>query len=275
MIVVQLSDLHVRPHGKACYRVVETNVLVERAFRAVSRLRVAADAIILTGDLTDCGLAKEYAELKALIDRWLPGKTHVVPGNHDRRDNLVAALGAPLAQTGFIDYAIDLSPIRIMMLDSLVPGAAHGELRRAQLDWLEATLAAAPDAPTMIALHHPPFATGIGHMDAIALRAPEAFAGVVARHRQVERVICGHVHRQVTARVAQATATIAPSIEVAVAFDLEPGGPSVFVKEPPQFVVRRWTAEIGGVSHNLFVEDFEAPHPFVMDPDYPGATGQG
>lgn len=272
MIVVQLSDLHVRPKGRPCNRVIETNVLTERAFRAVSRLPFAPDAVLLTGDLTDCGLQDEYAELKSLIDRYLPaGRTHVIPGNHDRREMLVAALGAPLATTGFVDYIVDLGDISIVMLDSVAPGAAHGELRHEQLDWLHATLDARRRTPTLIALHHPPFLTGIGHMDAIALKAPEGLAAVVARHPQVQRVVCGHLHRQITARLAHATASSAPSVGVSVAFDLRPGGPSAFVKEPPAFAVHRWTTESGFVTHNVFVEDYEGPYPFVMEAEYPGA----
>ena len=273
MIIVQLSDLHVRPKGRPCNRVIETNMLVERAFCAVSRLRVAPDAVLLTGDLTDCGLAEEYAELKLMMDRYLPaGKTHVIPGNHDRRENLIAALGAPLSPTGRIDYVVDLGDVRVVMLDSVVSGSAHGELRPEQLDWLDSTLYSERKTPTMIALHHPPFPTGIGHMDEIALKAPEGLAAVVVRHPQVQRVVCGHVHRQITARLAQAIATSAPSVGVAVAFDLEPGGPSAFAKEPPAYSVHRWTAQSGFVTHNVFVEDFDGPYPFVMEADYPGSA---
>jgi len=272
MIVVQLSDLHVRPKGRPCNRVIETNALTERAFRAVSRLPFAPDAVLLTGDLADCGLPEEYAELKSLIDRYLPaGKTHAIPGNHDRRDNLIAALGAPLAPTGFVDYIVELADIRVVMLDSVAPGSAHGELRHEQLDWLDASLNAARKTPTMIALHHPPFLTGIGHMDAIALKVPEGLAAVVGRHPQVQRVVCGHLHRQITARLAQATATSAPSVGVAVALDLQPGGPSAFVKEPPAFSVHRWTGPSGFVTHNVFVDDYDGPYPFIMEPEYPGS----
>jgi len=272
MIVVQLSDLHVRPKGRPCSRVIETNALTERALRAVSRLRDAPDAVILTGDLADCGLPEEYAELKSLMDRYLPaGRTHVIPGNHDRRENLVAAFGAPLGPNGFVDFVVDLGEIRIVMLDSVAPGAAHGELRHEQLDWLDATLDAGRKTPTMIALHHPPFSCGIDHMDAIALKAPEGLAAVVARHPHVQRVVCGHLHRQITARLAQATATSAPSVGVAVVFDLQPGGPSAFVKEPPAFAVHRWTRQSGFVTHNVFVDDYDGPYPFLMEPEYPGA----
>lgn len=271
VVVVQLSDLHVRPKGRAYNRIVETNALVERAFRAVARLAPRPDAVVITGDLTECGLPEEYETLRALLGRWLPEGVHVVPGNHDRRDDLVSAFGLAPAPTGFVDRVVDLGPIRLVLLDTLVPGAGHGALRAEQLDWLDAALASR-DAPTMVAMHHPPFLCGIGHMDAITLRAPGAFAATLERHPHVERVVCGHVHRQVVARVGRATASIAPAVGVAVTFDLAPDAPSTFVMEPPAFVVHRWTAESGFVSHTVPVEDFDGPYPFVNDPDYPGAS---
>ena len=272
MMIVQLSDLHVRPYGKACNRVNESNMHTERAFRAVTRLHSKPDAIIITGDLTDCGLVEEYAELKKLLAHYFETKVFVIPGNHDRRENFIATLQPPVAPTGFIDYAVDLGTIRLVMLDTLLPGQSAGLLRPEQLQWLDATLAQAPATPTMIAMHHPPFLASIMHMDRITLRNAGAFKEVVARHGQVERIICGHYHRQITARVGHAVASIAPSTGVQVAFDLHPQAASAFVREPGQYVVHLWGAETGFISHTVYVEDFEGPYPFVLDPDYPGQS---
>jgi 3',5'-cyclic AMP phosphodiesterase CpdA len=98
------------------------------------------------------------------------------------------------------------------MLDTIVPGAGHGVLTPGQLDWLDRTLAAEPGKRTLIGMHHPPFTCGITHMDKIALHDPAGFRAVIARHPQVERIICGHHHRPIVARVAQAIASISPSV---------------------------------------------------------------
>lgn len=263
MLIVQLSDLHVRPRGLPGNRVIETNALTERALRAVARLTPRPDVVIVTGDLVDVGSPAEYAVLKALLDRYLPGGAHVIPGNHDTRAALIDALAPPVAPTGFIDYAVELGAIRLVMLDTLVEGHGWGELRPEQIAWLDETLAGAPQTPTMVALHHPPFATGIEHMDAIALREPQALASVLGRHAQVERIVCGHCHRNIVAQLGPATVTVAPSVGVSVALDLSPGGPSAFVKEPPQFAIHRWTSETGFVTHAAYIEDFEGPYPFL------------
>ncbi len=268
MQIVQITDLHVRPRGVAAYRVCETNMLTERALRAVARL--APDAVIITGDLTDCGLPEEYELLGEMLQRLLPMPVYTIPGNHDRREVMLEHLPGTRQTDGFIQYAIEDWPVRLVMLDTVVPGAGHGTLSDGRLDWLDRILAERPDASTMIAMHHPPFVTGIAHMDEINLRDAAAFTDVVARHRQVERIVCGHVHRPVVTRVAHAIASIAPSVAHQVEFDLRPGAPSAFVMEPPAFQIHAWSADTGIVSHTVMVEAYAGPFPFIADPAYPG-----
>ena len=269
MLIAQLTDLHVRPLGVPAYRVAETNMLTERALRALAALRLAPDAVVVTGDLTDCGLPAEYALLAGMLAR-VPMPVYSIPGNHDRREAMIAHLQGTRHADGFVQYVVDDLPVRLVMLDTVVPGAGHGELCARRLEWLDAALAAAPGQPTMVCMHHPPFACGIGHMDAIALRHPSRFAAIIARHRQVERILCGHHHRPVVARVAHAVASICPSVAHQVELDLQPGAAGAFVLEPPAYQLHRWTAETGIVSHTALVESYPGPFPFLEDPDYPG-----
>ena len=268
--IVQLTDLHVRPLGMAAYRVCESTMMTERALKVASRLQ--PDAVIITGDLTDCGLAAEYSLLAGLLRRHLRAPVHVIPGNHDRREVLLQQMAGVPSAGGFVQYAVDLGPMRIVMLDTVVPGAGHGSVDGGRLEWLDQTLAAAPGTPTMIAMHHPPFLCGLAHMDRINLRDGPAFAAVIARHPQVQRIVCGHHHRPVTAQVAHAVATIIPSVAHQVELDLDPDAPPAFVLEPPGFAVHLWDAANGFVSHNLMVENYPGPFPFLLEPDYPGQT---
>ena len=271
LTICQLTDLHVRPVGVPAYRVAETNMLTERALRRVAALRPAPDVVIITGDLTDCGLVREYELLAEMLRRNLSMPVYVVPGNHDRREVLLASLpGTRSMEGGFVQYAVDLSPARIVMLDTVVPGAGHGELCQQRLDWLDRTLAEKPEAPTLIGMHHPPFRCGIAHMDSIALREPGRFADIVARHPHVQRIVCGHHHRPVVAHLAQAIVSIAPSVAHQVEFDLSPDAPAAFVMEPSAFELHLWEADTGFVSHTALVEAFPGPYPFLSDPDYPG-----
>lgn len=268
--IVQLTDLHIRPEGIAAYRVCESTMLTERAFRAVARFK--PDAIIITGDLTDCGLVSEYLLLDGMIRRYLNAPVYVVPGNHDRRGNLLETLGSVPSEDGFVHYAVDAGPVRLVMLDTIVPGAGHGMMDGGRLEWLDRTLAAAPDRPTMIGMHHPPFICGIAHMDRINLLDHQPFAAVIAKHPQVKRIVCGHHHRPVVTQVAHAIGSISPSVAHQVELDLDPAAPSAFVLEPPAFQVHTWSDAGGFVSHTAVVETFPGPFPFTLDPEYPGYT---
>jgi len=216
MLIAQLTDLHVCAVGQSCNRVSETNMFAVRAFRSVAAMKPAPDVVLITGDLTESGMPAEYANLTSLLRQHLDMPIYVIPGNHDRRDNFrrdLAFLRGVTADPEFVQYAVEDYPVRLIMLDTVVFGSAHGELRDSQLAWLDLTLAAAPDKPTMIGMHHPPFGCGIAHMDKIALREPEAFAAIVARHSQVKRIVCGHHHRPIFAQLGQAIVSIAPSAE--------------------------------------------------------------
>lgn len=273
MLICQLTDLHVRPVGKSANRVIETNMFAERAFRVVARLSPRPDVVVITGDLTECGLDEEYANLTALLRKFLPLPTFVIPGNHDRRGNFregLRHLPGVVSDPHYVQYAVEDYPVRLVMLDTLVPGAGHGELRGEQLEFLDRTLSAVPEKPTLIGMHHPPFACGIAHMDRINLHNTPAFAAIIARHRQVERIICGHHHRAIVAQVAHTIASISPSVAHQVQMTLDPHDPGAFLFEPPAFQLHRWTADTGIVSHTVYVEDFPGPFPFLTDPDYPG-----
>jgi 3',5'-cyclic AMP phosphodiesterase CpdA len=273
MLICQLTDLHVCAAGMSCNRVSETNMFAARAFQAVAALRPTPDVVVITGDLTESGMPAEYANLAAMIRHYLPVPTFVIPGNHDRRDNFRAALAhlpSVTADPEFVQFSVDGFDVRLVMLDTVVFGSAHGELRPSQLDWLDRTLAAAPDKPTMIGMHHPPFACGMAGMDAIALRDPGAFAAVVARHRQVKRIICGHHHRPIFAEVGGTIASVAPSVAHQVVLDFDPAAPGMLNFEPPAFHLHRWTPADGIVTHTVYVEDYPGPYPFIAAPDYPG-----
>jgi len=164
-----------------------------------------------------------------------------------------------------VQYCVDDLPVRLVMLDTLVPGAPHGELCARRLAWLDAALAAAPERPTIVAMHHPPFLCGIAHMDRIILRDSAAFVAVIAKHRQVQRILCGHHHRPVTAPVAHAIASIAPSVAHQVELDLFSESTGLWNLEPAAFQLHVWLEGMM-VSHTAYVERFPGPFPFFADP---------
>ena len=263
-LVGQISDLHIKLPGKLSYRVVDCAAMLARGIQEILRLPQRPDIIVITGDLVDFGRVEEYEHLRRLLAP-LAMPYYLIPGNHDERGALRAAFPdhAYLRQwEPYIQYAIDEWPVRIVAIDTVIPGEGGGRLDPPRLEWLDRSLSAAPDQPTLVIMHHPPFPTLIGHMDRIGLEGSESLAKVIARHPQVERVLCGHLHRPIQYRFAGTIASTCPSPAHQVALDLAPDAPSRFRMEPPGFQLHAWKKGMGVVSHTAFIGDFAGPYPF-------------
>ncbi|MDE2395213.1 MAG: phosphodiesterase [Burkholderiales bacterium] len=262
--LVQLSDPHIKAPGEIAYGRVDTAAYLREAVAAVGRLRQPPRAVVVTGDLADFGRAAEYEQLRSLLEP-LACTVYLMPGNHDDREALRQAFPEHAYLQGgghWIQYAVDLGGARLVAADTVVSGQPHGELCAERLQQIDELLAREPRTPTLLALHHPPFETLIGHMDEIGLRGAEALAEVVRRHPQVERVICGHLHRSIQARWAGTIALTAPSTAHQVALDLTPDADSAFMMEPPGFLVHAWGGGAPLVSHLMPVGSFDGPYPF-------------
>jgi 3',5'-cyclic AMP phosphodiesterase CpdA len=245
-LLVQLSDTHVVAPGLQLLGQVDTPALLRQAVRSVQRLQPAPSAVIVTGDLVDRGSAAEYHHLREILAP-LTCPVWLMPGNHDATPELRLAFPEHhylQPMTGrdelspFVLYAQALDGWRVVALDTVVQGASHGALCAARLRWLDELLAQSPDVPTVIAMHHPPFRTGIEHMDEMGLReGADELEAVIRRHRQVQRVICGHLHRSIVRGFAGTVAMTVPSTAHQITMDLRKGGPAAYLMEPPGFGV--------------------------------------
>lgn len=275
MLIAQITDLHIRPRGQPAYRVAETNMLVERAIDALMGLRHRPDVVLVTGDMTDCGLAEEYRQLRQMLKR-LTVPTYMVPGNHDRRELFRQAFpDHPFMEgdQGFLQFVVEEHPVRLIGLDTVVPGASEGGLCETRLAFLEDALDRDADRPTIIFMHHPPFDCGYRHMDRIRLmEGADRFKSIVSGRGNVERVLCGHHHRPIHTRFAGTIASVAPGVAHQVALDFNEDFGGALVLEPPAFELHLYRPEIGLVSHMVYVERYPGPYPFVLEPDYPGST---
>jgi 3',5'-cyclic-AMP phosphodiesterase len=275
MLIAHLTDLHVRPVGLPAYRTAETNLLTERAIEALLTLNPRPDVVVISGDLTDNGLDAEYDNLKRILSR-LPMPVWLIPGNHDRRENLkrlLADFPGFSQHDEFAQWATDLGPLRLIGLDTVIPGAGAGRLCERRLDWLADRLAEHETKPTVIVMHHPPFPCGIHHMDRINLiEGAEDFARIVRANRQVVRILCGHHHRPIQTIFAGTLAMIAPSVAHQVVLDLNEATMPAFNFEPAAYHLHHWIEGTGLVSHRAYVEKAPGPYPFILDADYPGRS---
>lgn len=264
MIIAQISDMHVRVEGSLAYRRVDTATFLARCVEHILHLTPRPDLVLATGDLVDSGQRAEYARLRQLLAP-LPMPVYLIPGNHDDRDALTAEFAdhAYLPRGAkFLQYTIEGDGLQLIALDTLLPGETGGLVCDERLDWLAARLGEARDRPTVIFLHHPPFATGIEYMDGYGLRNAAALADVVRPHAQVEAVLAGHLHRRISMRWAGTVATTAPGTAHQVALDLRPGEPGRFTLEPPGYLLHLWRPGQGFVTHSCYVGEYPGPFPF-------------
>lgn len=264
MIIAQISDTHIGRPGEKIAAMVDTAACLTRAVAQIGRLDPPPDALLITGDLVNGGTADEYAHLRELLAP-LALPTYVIPGNHDDRAALRFAFTdhSYLPGQGFLHYTIDDLPLYLIALDTLVVGADAGALDQTQLDWLAARLSRTQGRPTLIMMHHPPFDTGIGFMDAMGLRDGRAeFIRLVSTYPQVERILCGHVHRAIEARVGGTLAMTCPSTCHQIALDLSGHGPAAFTLEPPGFRLHWWNGR-QLVSHTASIGVFSGPYEFA------------
>jgi len=266
MILAQITDTHIKPEGRLAYRRVDTTAYLARAVQHLLALDPKPDVVLATGDLVDAGLPEEYQRLRALLAP-LPMPVYVIPGNHDEREAMRAAFAdhAYLPRTGFLHYVVEQWPLRLIGLDTVLPGKTGGLMCAERLAWLDARLAEAPDRPTLIFMHHPPFSTGIEQMDVFGLDNAQAMREVVRRHPQVESVVCGHVHRPIQVRWAGTIASTAPSTGHQVALDIREHGALQWVMEPPACLLHLWRPGVGVVSHTSYIGDYGGPQPFFDD----------
>lgn len=221
VLLIQLSDLHIGASENGVDPVPHLEAVVE----AVRSLPNPVDAVLVSGDLTDDGAEAGYRTARELLGR-LDAPLYVLPGNHDDRGRLRAAFGLPGDGDEPVRYLADVGDLRLVIFDSNVPGQDPGRYDAEQLRWLDEELGAQPERPTLLALHHPPLATGIEEWDGINLEPGqrEPLAEVVARYSQVRAIVGGHLHRVAASALAGVPVLAAPSTYLQARPDFETEG---------------------------------------------------
>lgn len=210
-MLVQLSDLHLGASWEGGF---DPRLRLERVVDAIRALPDEFDAALVSGDLSDDASEESYRFAReALASLGIP--VHVLPGNHDDRARLRAAFELPGVGAEPIEYSVMVDELRLVLLDSIVPGQDPGALGPERLEWLDAELAREPEVPTILAMHHAPLATGIPEWDEInwedSRRAREELAAVVARHPQLRAIVAGHLHRIAASALAGCPVISVPS----------------------------------------------------------------
>ena len=230
-ILVHVSDTHFLRDGAALYGAVDTDQTVHRAFEQLHRSGIRPDAFILTGDVADRGEVDAYRRIRGIVEaaaaQWGAAIVWVM-GNHDQREPFRTELlgetqsggvGEPVDQAP-VDQVHDLDGLRIIVLDTSVPGYHHGEITDAQLEWLRAVLSTPSPRGSILALHHPPIPTPLPLMSVLELQDQPRLAAVLVGS-DVRAILGGHLHYSTQGLFAG----IPVSVAAATCYTMDLGAP--------------------------------------------------
>ena len=213
-ILLHLSDTHLRAATTPrLFDAVDGAARLAETLGTIEASGIQPDAIVVTGDLADLGEPAAYADLRALVEPFagrLGARLLWVMGNHDDRGAF---------RTGLLDEASDLRPVdrvdeldglRVITLDTSVPGHHHGEVREEQLAWLADVLATPAPLGSILAMHHPPVPAVLPLAASVELRDQRRLATVL-RGTDVRAIIAGHLHYSTFATFAGIPVSVASS----------------------------------------------------------------
>ncbi len=244
MILAQITDLHLVPEGQKVYQRFDTGAAAVSCVKSLNRMNPRPDAVLITGDLAHNGTSAEYRNFLRIFEA-LEIPYYPMVGNHDSRPafNRAFADGFPgLWGEDFVQFTFDLDPVRIIALDTLHEGHHTPAFCARRLDWLAGELESAAGGPVILALHQPPFATGITWLDGGGTAWASGMKSTVAGYDNVKIVLCGHVHRSIDRLWAGTLASVCPSTCYQTSLDLDRQR-ARFVMEPPAIRLLVWDGE--------------------------------
>ncbi|MEX0152623.1 phosphodiesterase [Microbacterium sp. LMI1-1-1.1] len=195
-VILHLSDTHLLGGDRLLGDRYDSARHLQRTLDAAEATGVRPDAVVFTGDLTDLGEPEAYRALRDAVEPWaarLGAPVVWVAGNHDERPALRQGLLDAEPTEEPVTGVWDLGGLRLIALDSTVPGWHHGDLDASQLTWLRDVLAEPAPFGTLLALHHPPLPTHIPFFDILELRDQPGLAAAIAGS-DVRGILAGHLH---------------------------------------------------------------------------------
>ncbi len=241
MLVAQLTDTHVVADPSLHELYIDNNDRLRSAVASLNAELPKPELVLLTGDLTNTGADDEYEVLAELLaDLSIPALA--IPGNHDTRDGIRALFpDLAWADGDHASCVVDADGpdglIRFIGLDSITPGEPGASFDDERAAWLVDAIDSAVGR-VALALHHPPFLTGIEWMDNNGFIGLADLEAVLTDH-PVERIMTGHIHRSITTTVAGIPTVTCPSTIHHVDLDLEPGAPVSLILDPPAYLLHQ------------------------------------
>jgi 3',5'-cyclic AMP phosphodiesterase CpdA len=209
--LLHLSDTHLLAGDARLYDRVDSERHLRELFDQVEASDGRPEAIVFTGDLADKGEPEAYDRLRAIVepaaDR-LGAEVIWVMGNHDERTAFRSRLFGEVGTTRPVDRVYDVNGLRIITLDSSVPGHHYGEVTPAQLDWLAEELSVNAPHGSLLAMHHPPLPSVLDLAVLVELR-DQAPLSEVLEGSDVRGILAGHLHYSSTGTFAGIPVSVA------------------------------------------------------------------
>ncbi|MFW2383178.1 MAG: metallophosphoesterase [Acidimicrobiales bacterium] len=267
VVLAQLTDTHVSvgDHGPGAAHWAENRRRLGVAVRALNAETERPAVVIGTGDLVECGSQPAYDELvKLMADLELP--FWPLPGNHDSSVRLRAAFPHMPWEQNHASWVqtVPETTITVIGLDSTTPGESGGHVDLERLDWLAENIEAAA-GPTVLAMHHPPFVTGIDWMDALGFKGLEQLQQVLTAHPPT-RIIAGHFHRSIVTQVGHCPASVGISTTLHVNLDLSNAAVPAVINDPIGYELH---CVLSGddpqvITHTRHIDRASVPHPIQL-----------
>lgn len=264
MLIAQISDAHIAGWGKKTFGVAPMAENLARCVEHINRLDPQPDLVLVTGDVSNDGRKSELERAAGILGE-LRFPFYVIPGNHDDRSALASTFGeesCPTESEAFVNYVIEGYDLRLITVDSTIPGAPGGEICAARAAWLDERLREAETQPTILFMHHPPVNFGVAETDIDGFIGAERLGAVIERHANIERILCGHIHLPALVQWRGVVVSTAPSIGMRLALDLTLERPSAFVLEEPSYQLHYWSPEKRLITHTVRVQESETLYPF-------------
>ncbi len=258
MIIAQISDTHIALDTPDARRRIED---FEDTVADINALDPAPDVVVHTGDIVQNGRPDEYAQAAATLAK-LHAPVYVMVGNKDDRPNLREAFSGCeylSRRSGFVDYAIEDYPVRLIALDTLNPDSKKGDFCEQRFRNLHDLIGSDTSKPVAVFMHHPPFEVTVGpdlrHFDVVEtmLRLRRA----LQQSGRVVVVFSGHVHRSVTGSVGSIPGWVMASI----ATTLRKGEYPENVRARPIYQIHRFDPQWGFTTESrVVISSPEEPH---------------
>lgn len=241
MLLVQLSDLHVKSGRAFAFNAADSSTILEKTVAHIANMKPAPDCVVISGDLAEHGEQNAYDFVRTALE-GVRVPIFAIPGNHDNRERLRETLRAhcPVDPeiAPYVCYTVENYPLRLILLDSSEPGSHSGYLHEPVALWLEKKLAEKPDTPTLVFIHHPPFPSAMGVMDE-PFRGAERLGAILQANPQA-RLCCGHLHRGMTSVWKKAQCIVCPPLVLPIDLDLSPKGGDLFTLGAPTYLLHHY-----------------------------------